>query len=135
MLQTALASESVECGGVRWSTVAYPTCILHGLFVLLGKASEHLSLEASGKSQGGQEAHDDHAELPAEIEGNDDGHANVGQRVNDHADLRARGLGEDEGAVSITLGRIRLFTQNARWVRFSFGSAALVPNPSIKSSI
>lgn len=88
----------------QWSTVAYPSCILHGLFVLLGEASEHLSLEASGQSQEWQEAQDDQAELPAEVEGNDDGNTNVGQRVNDHADLRASGLGEDEGVVSINLG-------------------------------
>lgn len=70
----------------------YPSGGLHGLLVLLGEAREHLGLDGSRQGDEWQEAQDDQRELPAEVEGHDDGHADVGQRVDDHADLRARGL-------------------------------------------
>lgn len=77
--------------------MTYPSSCLHGLLVLLGEACEHLGLEAAGECDERQEAEDEQSELPAEVEGHEDGHANVGQGVDDHADLRARGLREREG--------------------------------------
>ena len=70
------------------------SCDLHGLLVLLGEAGEHLGLEAPGERQEGQEAHDDQRQLPAEVKGDDDGHADVRHRVHDHANLRACRLGD-----------------------------------------
>ena len=77
----------------RVSSRSHPAGGLHGHLVLLGEAGEHLGLEASREGYEGQEAEDDHGELPAEVEGDDEGHTDVGQRVDDHADLGARGLG------------------------------------------
>lgn len=68
---------------------------LHCLLVLLGETRQHLGLEAARQGDEGQEAQDEQRELPAEEEGHEDGHADVGQRVDDHADLRARGLVEE----------------------------------------
>lgn len=82
-----------KCGGLQYKpTVSDLSGGLHGLLVLLSEPCEHLSLEATGQSNERQEAEDDQRELPAEVEGHEDGHADVGQRVDDHADLRARGL-------------------------------------------
>ena len=75
---------------------SYPACGLHGHLVLLGEASEHFGLEGSGEGDEGQEAEDDHGELPAEVEGDYEGHADVCQRVDDHADLGACGLEQEE---------------------------------------
>lgn len=72
--------ESVEC-------VEYLTRCFHGLLVLLCEAGKHLSLEASRKCKKRQKADDNQAELPAEVEGDNDGHANVGQRVQNHSNL------------------------------------------------
>ena len=82
---------------MRCEQMSDPPGRLHGLLVLLGEARQHLGLEAARQSDEGQEAEDEHRELPAEVEGHDDGHADVGQGVDDHADLRAGGLRESEG--------------------------------------
>lgn len=68
----------------------------HGLLVLLGETRQHLGLEAARQSEERQEAEDEQRQLPAEVKGHEDGHADVGQRVDDHADLRACGLTESQ---------------------------------------
>jgi len=56
----------------------YPAGGLHRHLVLLGKAGEHFGLDASGEGNEGHEAEDDEGELPAEVEGDDERHADVG---------------------------------------------------------
>lgn len=80
----------VVCLYVTWAPD--PSGRFHGRLVLFGKARQHLGLEAPRQGEEGQEAEDEQRELPAEVEGHEDGHADVGHRVDDHADLRARGL-------------------------------------------
>lgn len=72
--------------------VPHPSGCFHGRLVLFGEARQHLGLEAPRQGEEGQEAEDEQCELPAEVEGHEDGHTDVGQRVDDHANLRARGL-------------------------------------------
>lgn len=67
--------------------ISDPSGSFHGLLVLLREACEHLGLEASRQSDEWQEAQDEQRQLPAEVEGHADGHADVGQGVDDHADL------------------------------------------------
>lgn len=64
----------------------------HGLLVLLGETCEHLGLEATRECDERQEAEDEQCKLPAEVEGHDDGHTDVGQRVDNHTDLGACSL-------------------------------------------
>ena len=64
-----------------------PSSSLHRLLVLLCKPRQHLRLETARQSDERQEAQDEQRELPAEVEGHEDGHADVGQGVDDHADL------------------------------------------------
>lgn len=65
----------------------YLTSCFHGLLVLFCKAGKHPGLEASRKCEERQKADNDQGELPAEVESNNDGHTNVGQRVQNHSNL------------------------------------------------
>lgn len=98
---TALSWAAIQIVGESFQTqqavipkqyLSDPSSSFHCLLVLFGKSCQHFSLKSSRQSNKGQEAKDEQRQLPAEIEGHDDCHADVGEGVHDHADLWTCGL-------------------------------------------